>query len=82
MKTLFLTLFIGLNLITFSQKDYAISILDTLCSDYYAGRGYVDNGVEKAANFIVSELKNIGVSSYKDKTYIQNYSFGVNKFPY
>lgn len=82
MKPLFLTLFIGLNLISFSQKEYAKLILDTLCSDYYAGRGYVDNGVEKTANFLVSELKTIGVDTYKNQPYLQNYTFGVNTFPY
>jgi len=66
----------------FSQKTYAKSILDTLCSERYAGRGYVDNGVEKAASFIVNELRECGVSTYKNKPYLQEYSFGVNTFPY
>jgi len=67
---------------SFSQLSYAKSILDTLCSEHYAGRGYVDNGVGKAADFIVSELKKSGVSTYKNNPYLQAYSFGVNTFPY
>ena len=30
--------------------------VDTLCSDYFKGRGYVDNGHLKAANFLVDEF--------------------------
>lgn len=82
MKLLFFTLLFITNFISFSQKEYGKLILDTLCSDRYAGRGYVDNGVEKTANFLVSELQNIGVTSFKDQPYIQNYTFGVNTFPY
>jgi aminopeptidase YwaD len=82
MKPLLSILFITLNLFSYSQKHYAKSILDTLCSDYYSGRGYVNNGVKKAADFLVSELKNIGVQSYKKEPYIQDYTFGVNTFPY
>jgi hypothetical protein len=81
MKFLFLTLSIIASSLTFGQKDYARTILDTLCSDYYSGRGYVNDGVEKAGDFLVNELKNIGVSTFKDKPYKQNYTFGVNTFP-
>ena len=67
---------------TFSQKEYAKDIIEKLCSDRYAGRGYVDNGVGKAADFIVQELKNMEVSPYKNESYLQSYTFGVNTFPY
>ena len=66
----------------FAQRDYAKNILDSLCSDRYAGRGYVDDGVGRAADFIVRELKSIGVSKFKNKPYLQDYVFGVNTFPY
>ena len=59
MKILFLTLSIIATSSTFGQKDYARTIMDTLCSDYYSGRGYVNDGVEKAGDFLVNELKNI-----------------------
>lgn len=68
--------------VTFAQKEYGKEILEQLCSERYAGRGYVDNGVGKAADFIVQELKSIGVSTYKKESYLQNYTFGVNTFPY
>jgi len=67
---------------SFAQKSYAKSILDTLCSERYAGRGYVEDGVGKAASFIVDELNKIGVPTFKNKPYFQEYTFGVNTFPY
>jgi len=82
MKQLLLFSVLSLNLTLFAQKDYAKSILDTLCSDYFSGRGYINDGVEKSAEFIKNELKNIGVSNFPNQKYIQNYSFGVNTFPF
>ncbi len=82
MKLYLLVLTLAVYSTTFSQKTYAKNILDTLCSDRYAGRGYVDNGVGRSADFIVNELKRIGVSTYKDESYLQDYTFGVNTFPY
>jgi hypothetical protein len=67
---------------TFAQKDYAKIVLDSLCSERFAGRGYVDNGVGIAADFIIDELKSNGVSAFKRNPYKQDYSFGVNTFPY
>lgn len=68
---------------SFAQKDYALSLVDTLCSDYFAGRGYVDNGVNKSADFIASELKNLGVLKFPgQKDYFQEYNFDVNAFPF
>ena len=69
-------------LLSFAQKDYAKSILDTLCSEHFDGRGYVNNGDVRAADFIVDELKKIGVQPFKNKPFTQEYQFNVNSFPY
>jgi len=66
----------------FSQKEYAKSILDTLCSEHFDGRGYVNNGDVRAADFIVDELKRIGVQPFKKKEYTQDYTLNVNTFPH
>jgi hypothetical protein len=66
----------------FSQKEYAKSILDTLCSPHFDGRGYVNNGDVRAADFIVDELKRIGVQQFKNKEFTQDYTLNVNTFPY
>jgi len=81
---LFLSLisFILVVQVSYAQKQYAKTILDSLCSQNYAGRGYVKSGVEKSALFLEDELKKIGVKPYPNRAYQQKYSFGVNTFPY
>lgn len=69
------------NYAVFGQLPYAQSILKTLCSDFFAGRGYVEDGADKAASFLIKELKNEGISSFPGKSYAQNYEFDVNTFP-
>lgn len=51
--------------------SYAKAVIDTLTSDSFAGRGYVDNGIHKAADFIErhymkNSLKEFG-SSYRQE---------------
>lgn len=60
--------------------SYAKKIVDTLASNYMAGRGYVENGDKKAANYIKSEFKNLKLKKVK-RSYFQNFSFPVNTFP-
>ncbi|MCH2225662.1 MAG: M20/M25/M40 family metallo-hydrolase, partial [Crocinitomicaceae bacterium] len=43
---------------------------------------YVNKGDVRSADFIVQELKDIGVQNFKGKPYTQEYSFNVNSFPY
>ncbi len=64
------------------QQSYAREILDSLCDSRYDGRGYVNNGVNRAADFLVRELKKIGVQPVKNHSFTQPYSFNVNTFPY
>lgn len=56
---------------------YARMIDSTLSSPYYAGRGYVDNGVNKAADFIKAELKKHDLS-YFGTGYSQPLNFPIN----
>ncbi len=64
------------------QKAYAKEMLDSLCSPRYDGRGYVNQGDVRAADFIVRELKKIGVQSFKKKPFCQDYELPINTFPY
>ncbi len=76
---LLIILFFFLN--SYSQDTiYARGIIKKLCSKELLGRGYVNNGVNKAAAFISKELKTIGVLKF-GKTYSQKYEFPVNTFP-
>ncbi|MCC7454216.1 MAG: hypothetical protein IT222_08635, partial [Crocinitomix sp.] len=63
------------------QQDYAKTILDSLCHERYEGRGYVNNGDVRAADFIVRELTKIGASPIKNYPFEQPYSLAVNTFP-
>lgn len=61
-------------------KQYAKEIVDTLCSPFMHGRGYVNKGDSIAAGFIANEYKTLGLKPFKD-SYYQHFSFPVNTFP-
>ena len=64
-----------------AQTTKYFKYVDTLCSDYFSGRGYVDNGHLKAANFLSNEYKNIGLTSLNRNGYFQKFYIDVNTFP-
>lgn len=81
-KLSFLILFLFLiNAPAESQTEYARELLDSLCSENYDGRGYVNKGDVRSADFIVRELKLLGLSPIQRKTFEQKYTFDVNTFP-
>lgn len=84
MKVLFLSLVFGTMLTgaAVAQQSYAKIILDSLCSERYDGRGYINQGDNRAADFIIRELKTIGVSPFKKRPFEQPYKINVNTFPY
>lgn len=54
---------------------YVRHITDTLSSKAFLGRGYVENGMQKAAKFIAAEMQQIGL-----KVETQRLNFPVNVF--
>lgn len=64
----------------FSQQQFGLDITKELCSENYEGRGYVNDGHLKAANFIESKFKEFGLQPV-GQTYKQPFSFDVNTFP-
>src|SRR5690554_3359965 len=71
-----------LSFLSFGQVEKARRITEVLCSDSLYGRGYVNNGVNKAANFLKAEFQKSGLQAYfKDESYFQTFSFPVNTFP-
>lgn len=67
-------------LTSYSQDTiYARQVIKKLCSKELLGRGYVNDGVNKAAAYISKELKTIGLAKF-GKSYSQSYSFPVNTF--
>ncbi|MBD3637810.1 MAG: M20/M25/M40 family metallo-hydrolase [Crocinitomicaceae bacterium] len=82
LKHLFLSILL-VNLFSgFAQRDYALSIVDSLCSPRYHGRGYVNEGDLKAAGFLVDEMKRLGVEAFPEQSYTQDYALSVNTFPH
>lgn len=81
-KSLLLFFSLLLTWFSFSQEQKARKIVEILCSDSLAGRGYVNNGVNRAANFLSEEFKKSGLTPYfGDTSYFQPFSFDVNTFP-
>src|SRR4051812_19259376 len=74
-----------LALITLSAQCQDISfnrkMVDTLTSTYFWGRGYTNDGMKKAANFLADELKSFGVNPLNGKNYFQELSYPANTFP-
>jgi aminopeptidase YwaD len=61
--------------ISFGKK-----IVDTLTSPYFWGRGYTNDGMKKAAEFLLNEFKTYGLQPI-GKNYLQQFSYPVNTFP-
>jgi hypothetical protein len=62
------------------NKDNAKQMIARLCSEEFAGRGYINNGDKKAALFISEIFKRNKLTSYQ-LDYFQNFGFPVNTFP-
>src|SRR5690349_4361425 len=60
--------------------DYAHRILNTLTSKEFAGRGYVNDGCAKVADFIRQQFDSLNLESFT-KDYSQPFTFAVNTFP-
>jgi hypothetical protein len=72
-------LFAGIS--AFSQNiGYARKAIDTLASPFMEGRGYVNHGDRKAADYIAGQFAEDGLSAFNNG-YFQPYTFPMNTFP-
>ncbi|WP_340153676.1 M20/M25/M40 family metallo-hydrolase [uncultured Marivirga sp.] len=76
--TLLLLLKLSLGL---GQSSLAREHLRVLTSDSLAGRGFTSNGQQKAADFIVEQLKSCNVQAGVEDAFRQELSYPVNTFP-
>ena len=82
MKLKLIILFIALSNVALAQDSvYARRIVDTLTSPTFWGRGYTNDGMAKAAKYLVSEFKAYGLKPMAGNDYLQPFSFNVNTFP-
>lgn len=81
MKVRFLSALLVLSLGSYAQDmEYAREVLNELCSDEMAGRGYVEDGDNAAAYYIEQELKRNELYAW-NYNYYQPFHFPVNTFP-
>lgn len=84
MKKYFFLLFLNSIVLIFNSYSqdtaYARQVIKKLTSKELLGRGYVNDGVNKAAAYLSKEMKAIGLSKF-GKSYSQTYTFPVNTFP-
>ncbi len=65
-----------------AQTQKARSVTKVLCSDTLYGRGYVKDGVNKAARFLAHQFKASGLHPFlEDSSYLQPFTHSVNTFP-
>lgn len=81
MKNSFLIFLLLIASSTFAQDStYTRNMVDTLTAKTFWGRGYTKDGMIKAADFLASTYKNIGLLPMSND-YKQNFNYPVNTFP-
>lgn len=80
MKTFWLILLFITSSFSYAQSETAKNRLKTLCSPEFHGRGYVNDGVNIAADYLAAEFEKIGAEKVND-TYFQKLKVNVNTFP-
>ena len=64
----------------FAQYEEEQRVLETLCSEAFGGRGYVNGGDSIAAEFLAKEFNKLGLKPI-GKSYFQPFRFDINTFP-
>jgi hypothetical protein len=73
-------LFIAIN--TNAQDlAFAKKMVDTLTSPFFWGRGYTNDGMQKAAGFLAAQFQTYGLLPLSGKDFLQTFSYPVNTFP-
>lgn len=75
-----IAIFFAVSLLTAQDSAMARHYIRTLCSERMAGRGYVANGVNKAADYLVKTLQSNGLSGWSD-SYYHHFGMPVVSFP-
>src|ERR1700757_4598714 len=83
MRKNYIILLFVLGFISTHAQDslYTRKVINTLCSKQFAGRGYIKNGLDVSAKYIVSELKKFKTTPLFNTGYYQWFDFNVNTFP-
>jgi hypothetical protein len=79
-KAIFLISILWANTSFGQNRERASQYIDTLCSERFAGRGYIDNGALLAADYIASEWHQMGLQVLSDD-YFMPFTLDINTFP-
>jgi aminopeptidase YwaD len=60
---------------------FARKMVDTLASSYFWGRGYTNDGLKKAGDFLAAQFQSFGLKPMDGKNFQQSFSHPVNTFP-
>lgn len=81
-RTLTFLLIFSCAALSFAQDvASARKTIDTLTSEYFWGRGYTHDGLQKASEYLAAEFKHYGLKPLSGKSYLQEFSYPVNTFP-
>ena len=70
-----------MNIPIFAQDTaYVRKVINQLCSDDFAGRGYTKDGHKKAARYIAEQFDSLGLKKM-GATYLQKFELDANVFP-
>ncbi|TAE46330.1 MAG: hypothetical protein EAZ89_20280, partial [Bacteroidetes bacterium] len=64
-----------------AQSDYVAEArreVDTLCSPYMAGRGYIGDGHRRAAEYLAGRFQEVGLTPLQSGTYLQGFPIRIN----
>jgi aminopeptidase YwaD len=82
MKRVSILLFLAISYTGFSQSaDFGRKMVDTLTSPTFWGRGYTNDGMKKAADFLAAQFQSYGLQPMNGKDFFQPFSYPVNTFP-
>ena len=82
MKPKFIIFLLLISANSYAQDSiFARRIIDTLTSPNFWGRGYTNNGLQKATDYLSTQFKDYGIKPMKGKSFLQQFSYPVNTFP-
>ena len=82
MKRALFSICILSSLSCFSQDiAFGKKMVDTLTSPFFWGRGYTNDGMKKAADFLVAQFESYGLKPMDGKKFLQPFSYPANTFP-
>jgi aminopeptidase YwaD len=82
MKRSIIVVFIFAVTASYSQDIvFAKKMVDTLSSPVFWGRGYTNDGMKKAGDFLAAQFGSYGLKPMDGKQFLQPFTYSVNTFP-